>query len=82
MVEDEEVVETAAEAAEGAVFAQYDRSAVSDFDVTATFEDGALTLDIYLDTGADSPEEREREEAVVEEAITAARDAVDQLLAE
>jgi len=45
---DEEVVRTAAEAAEGVVFAQYDQSAVTDLDVTVTFENGVLDVDVYL----------------------------------
>jgi hypothetical protein len=77
---DEEVVRTAAEAAEGVIFARYRQSDVDDFDVTVTFEDGVLEVDVYLnapdtadDTGA---------EAVADEAARTARDAVDDLFGE
>ncbi|MEF8776070.1 MAG: DUF3194 domain-containing protein [Haloarculaceae archaeon] len=73
---DEEVVETAAEAAEDLVFARIDRSDVDDLDVTVTFEDGILELDVYIN--AESA--REDSEQVAEDAVLAARAAVDDLL--
>ena len=71
---DEEVVRTAAEAAEGVVFAHYDQSAVTDIDVTVTFEDGVLDVDVYLNA-PDTPDP----EVVVREAAEAAGEAVDGL---
>ena len=73
---DETVVETAAEAAEGVIFARYKQSQVKDFDVTVTFEDGVLEVDVYVN----APDEAEADaEAVADEAARAARDAVDEL---
>jgi len=79
MPTDEAVVETASEAAEGMVFSRYKRSAVRDLDVTVTFEDGVLDLDVYLDApdGPDDPDP----DVVVEEAVLAAESAVDELFA-
>lgn len=75
---DAEVVETAAAAAEGAVFERYRKSKVTDLDVTVAFEDGRLSVDVYLNPadGTDpDPDE------VVEEAVAAAETAVDDLFA-
>ncbi|MFC6754917.1 DUF3194 domain-containing protein [Halorubrum tibetense] len=74
---DEEVVRTAAAAAEGVVFEHYDQSAVTDLDVTVTFEDGLLDVDVYLNA-PDDPDP----EAVAEAATEAAGDAVDELFGE
>lgn len=74
---DEAVVTTAAEAAEGVVFAHYDQSAVKDLDVTVTFEDGVLDVDVYLNA-PDDPDP----ETVANEAVAAAGEAVDELFAE
>ena len=70
-----EVVETAAAAAEGVIFAHYRQSEVRDFDVTITFEDGVLDVDVYLNApdGDADPEE------VADEAAKAATGAVDEL---
>ena len=78
MVDDEEVVQTAAEAAEGVIFSRYKQSDVTDFDVTVTFEDGVLDVDVYVnapDAGAD-------EATVADDAALAARGAVDDLFAD
>ncbi len=72
---DEQVVQTAAEAAEGLVFSRYRRSAVDDLDVTVRFEDGILEVDVYLNV------EDEGRETVAEEAVRAAESAVDELFA-
>ena len=79
MPTDETVVETASEAAEGVVFARYKQSAVDDLDITVTFEDGVLDLDVYLNApdGPDDPDP----EIVAEEAVLAAESAVDDLFA-
>ncbi|AFK18346.2 DUF3194 domain-containing protein [Haloferax mediterranei ATCC 33500] len=74
---DEEVVETAAEAAEGLIFARFKQSRVKDFDVTVTFEDGVLDVDVYIN----APDDAENAEAVAEEAAKTAQEAVDELFA-
>ena len=76
---DAEVVETAAEAAEGIVFANYRQSDVVDLDVTVTFEEGVLEVDVYLNAPDDADPDPE---AVVDEAAKAAQDAVDELFAD
>lgn len=70
---DEEVVQTAAEAAEGFVFSRYRRSEVDDLDVTVRFEEGLLEIDVYLNV------EDENREQVAENAVLAAEAAVDDL---
>ncbi len=70
---DEEVVRTAAEAAEGLVFSRYRRSEVDDLDVTVRFEDGTLEVDVYLNV------EDSKAERVAEDAVMAAESAVDDL---
>ncbi|WP_128225745.1 DUF3194 domain-containing protein [Halobacteriaceae archaeon SHR40] len=77
-VDDTEVVQTAAAAAEEVIFSRYSRSEVHDFDITATFEDGEFELDVYLDV----PDDRQDSEQVAQDAVLAARSAVDELLAE
>jgi len=73
---DEEVVETASAAAEGVVLDRYKQSELTDLDVTVTFEDGVLDVDVYLNP----PEDAEPDaETVADEAALAAQDAVDEL---
>lgn len=75
---DEEVVEAAAAAAEGVVFDRYKQSRVDDLDLTVTFEDGVLEVEIYVnppDDAAADPDE------VAAAAVAAAEDAVDDLFA-
>jgi len=72
----EMVVETASAAAEGLVLDRYKQSALRDFDVTVTFEDGVLDVDVYVNPPADAAADAE---AVADEAARAARDAVDEL---
>ncbi|WP_135829331.1 DUF3194 domain-containing protein [Halorussus halobius] len=74
---DDEVVRTAAEAAEGLIFSRLSNSAVRDVDVTVNFEDGILDVDVYLN----APEAGD-EEQVAEDAALAARSAVDDLFAD
>jgi hypothetical protein len=74
---DEEVVRTAAEAAEGLIFDRYKQSTVTDVDVTVTFEDGVLDVDVYLNP----PDEGPDGDAVADEAARAAAAAVDDLFA-
>jgi hypothetical protein len=73
---DAEVVQAAATAAEDLVFSRIDRSDVDDLDVTVTFEDDILELDVYLN--ADTT--REDPEQVAEDAVLAGRAAADELL--
>ncbi|KAB1197124.1 MULTISPECIES: DUF3194 domain-containing protein [Haloferax] len=74
---DEEVVQTAAEAAEGLIFARFKQSRVTDFDVTVTFEDGVLDVDVYIN----APDDADDAEAVADEAARTAQEAVDELFA-
>lgn len=78
MVDDETVVQTAAEAAEGVIFSRYRQSDVTDFDVTVTFEDGILDVDVYVN----APEADADEATVADDAALAARAAVDDLFAD
>ena len=72
-----EVVQTAAQAAEDVVFSRLSRSDIEDIDITVTFEDGVLDVDVYLNT-SDSRTDADR---VAEDAALAARGAVDDLFA-
>jgi hypothetical protein len=76
--DDETVVTTAAEAAEGLILSRFANSAITDLDITVTFEDGVLDLDVYLNT-TDAAEADPEE--VADEAIDVAEDAVDELFA-
>ncbi|MDQ2053112.1 MULTISPECIES: DUF3194 domain-containing protein [Halobellus] len=78
MPTDEEVVQTAAEAAEGVIFAHYKQSELTDFDVTVTFEEGVLDVDVYVNAPDDAEQDAD---AVADEAARAAGDAVDELFA-
>ena len=75
---DETVVQTAAEAAEGLVFARFANSDVTDLDITVGFEDGILDVDVYLNTVADADGDPD---AVAQEAVDAAEEADDDLFA-
>jgi hypothetical protein len=75
-VDDETVVQTAAEAAETVIFSRYDSSEVTDFDVTVTYEDYQLDVEVYLD----APDDTHDPEQVTDDAVLAARGAVDDLL--
>ncbi|MFD1640618.1 DUF3194 domain-containing protein [Halohasta litorea] len=75
---DETVVQTAAEAAEGLVFARFANSDVTDLDITVGFDDGMLEVDVYLNTVDDAEGDPDE---VVQEAVEAAEDAVDDLFA-
>jgi hypothetical protein len=74
MPSDQQVVQTAAEAAKNVVFSRFDHSEVEDFDVRVTFEDGMLEVDVYLDASGSADAER-----VADDAALAARGAVDDL---
>ncbi|MDG5759205.1 DUF3194 domain-containing protein [Natronococcus sp. A-GB1] len=75
---DEEVVQTASDAAEGLIFSRYKQSEVRDYDVTIVFEDGVLEVDVYLN----APEDETDPEQVADDAALAAREAVDELFGE
>jgi len=75
MPTDERVVHAAVEAAESVVFSRIERSDIDDIDVTVTFEDGVLAVDVYFNAP-----DAGNAEAVAEEAALAAREAVDELL--
>ncbi|ARS91930.1 DUF3194 domain-containing protein [Natrarchaeobaculum aegyptiacum] len=83
---DEEVVQTAAEVAEGLVFSRYKQSDVRDLDVTVTFEEGILEVDVYLNAptleGDDEDGAGIDPEQVADDAALAAREAVDDLFDE
>jgi len=76
MPSDEAVVQAAAEAAEGLVFSRYRRSEVDDLDITITFEDRVLEVEVYLDAPVDSADPAQ----VADDAALAARAAADELL--
>ncbi|MFU8870086.1 DUF3194 domain-containing protein [Natronococcus sp.] len=75
---DEEVVQTASDAAEGLIFSRYKQSEVRDYDVTVVFEDGVLEVDVYLN----APDDEADPEQVADDAALAAREAVDELFGE
>ncbi|AKH97061.1 DUF3194 domain-containing protein [Halanaeroarchaeum sulfurireducens] len=78
MPTDETVVETAAEAAQEFVFSRLRRSDVDDLDVTVTFEDGVLTVDVYVL----APDVDEDVETIADDAALTAQSAVDDLFSE
>lgn len=75
---DEEVVEAAAAAAEGVVLDRYKQSRIDDIDLTVTFEDGVLEVDLYVDPPDDADADPDE---VVDAAVAAAEAAVDDLFA-
>ncbi|AGN00534.1 hypothetical protein L593_02915 [Salinarchaeum sp. Harcht-Bsk1] len=74
---DDEVVQTAAEAAEQVVFSRFGRSDVSDVDISVNFEDGILEVDVYIEADGDADPEQ-----VADDAALAAQGAVDDLFDE
>ncbi|QCC48421.1 DUF3194 domain-containing protein [Halobellus limi] len=78
MPTDEEVVQVAAEAAEGVILGHYKQSALTDFDVTVTFEEGVLDVDVYVNAPDDAETDADE---VADEAARAAGEAVDELFA-
>ena len=75
---DAEVVETASAAAEGVVLKHYRQSELTDLDITVTFEEGVLEVDVYINPPADAEPDAE---AVADEAARTAQEAVDELFA-
>ncbi len=78
MPSDEAVVQTASAAAEDLIFERIKQTSVKDFDVTVTFEEGILDVDVYVN----APNANRDEEKVANDAALAARAAVDELFAE
>jgi hypothetical protein len=75
MPTDREVVEAAASAAADLIFARLDRSDVEDYDVSISFEEDVLDVDVYV-LAPDAMADAER---VADDAALAARHAVDEL---
>jgi len=75
MPSDEEVVRTAAEAAEGYVFSRLSKSDVEDLDITVSFEDGVLDVEVYV-TAPDADEDLAE---IADDAALVAGEAVDDL---
>ena len=75
MSTDDEVVETAADAAEDVIFSRIDVGELDDVDVTVTFEDDVLDVDVYVN----APDSDADEDRVADDAALAARAAVDRL---
>jgi hypothetical protein len=73
---DTDVVQAAAEAAEGVVFSRLDRADIEDLDVTVSFEDRLLEVDVYIN----APDALADVDQVAEDATLAARAAVDEVL--
>ena len=76
MATDDKVVETAANAAKDVIFSRLSVSDIGDYDVTVTFEEQVLDVDVYLK----APDASADEERVADDAALAARGAVDDLL--
>ncbi|MDQ2049147.1 DUF3194 domain-containing protein [Natronolimnohabitans sp. A-GB9] len=79
---DDEVVQTASDAAEGLIFSRYKQSSVRDCDVTVTFEDGVLEVDVYLNVPEAEDDPGPDPEQVADAAARTAREAVDELFEE
>ncbi|MFB6110364.1 MAG: DUF3194 domain-containing protein [Halodesulfurarchaeum sp.] len=78
MVEGNTVVETASEAAHEYVFTQLSKSSVSDIDVTVSFEEGVLEVEVSIV----APEVEADLEQIADEAARTAGAAVDDLFEE
>ncbi len=72
--DEDALVDAAAEAARDVVFSRYDVGEIDDFDVTVVFEDGRLSVDVYVL----APDGRADERRVADDAAMAARAAVDE----
>lgn len=72
---DDEVVEVASNAAENVVFSRFSTSDLEDVDVTVTFDDGMLEVDVYVRARDDHADE----DQIAEDAALAAQSAVDDL---
>lgn len=75
---DAAVVETASAAAEGVVLEHYKQSELKDLDITVSFEEGVLEVDVYINPPEDADPDAEE---VADEAALTAQEAVDELFA-
>lgn len=75
-VEDSDVVRAAVDAAEDVIFSRIDRRDIEDVDVTVSFAEGQLEVDVYLN----APDSRVDTQQIAEDATLAAGSAVDSLL--
>jgi hypothetical protein len=75
MVDSATVVETASEAAHGYVFSRLAKSTVEDIDVTVTFEDDVLDVEVSIF----APEADADLEQIAQDATRVAGEAVDDL---
>ena len=76
---DGDIVEAGATAAREFVLSRFDTDEIRDLDVTVTFEDGVLEVDVYLDV----PDPGSRDPGqVADDAALTARRAVDRLFEE
>ncbi len=80
MVSDEKIVEQAAEAATEHVFSRYKRGEVADLDISVTFEDGVLSVDVLFQTTESTGTTPAEERRIADDAALAATAAVDELL--
>lgn len=71
----DEVVDVASTAAEDVVLSRFSKSDLDDYDVTVTFEDGMLEVDVYVRAAKEGADE----DQVAEDAALAAQSAVDDL---
>ncbi len=81
MVEEEEIVSTAAAAAERVIFSRYDTGDIIDYDVTVRYVDHEVSVDVYLDL-RDSVDATDAEiQRVAQDAARAAGLAADDFVA-
>ena len=76
MVDSATVVETASEAAHGYVFSRLANTTVDDIDVTVSFEEEVLEVDVSIF----APDAEADLEEIAQDAANVAGDAVDELL--
>lgn len=72
---DTAIVEAAREAAESVIYGRIDRSDIRDLDVTISYEEEILEVDIYID----APDTTVDIQQVADDAALAAQAAVDEL---
>ena len=77
MAVDDDVVRAAAEAAESLIFSRFSASAVSDYDVTVSFDEGVLEVDVFVEVPDASAADEQR---AADDAALAAREAADRVL--
>jgi hypothetical protein len=75
MTDEEAVVQAAAEAAEEVVLSRLGHGDVEDLDITVSFEDAVLEVEVYVHAP-----EAENTDQVVDDAVLAAQNAADDLV--